>query len=120
LGDFLESLVHEYLHYASYISDERKFQSNFFEEGLTEYFARQIVKDDLHVDTHLGYPAQVAIITKMTEMITASEFAEIYFSKDEESLMRALNRVYGDNFYQNNFILFESLQYSSDRKQVLK
>lgn len=120
LGDYVETLVHEYLHYTSHISSERSFASAFFEEGLTEYFAREVVKANLGIDTNLGYPVQVAIITQMTKIITASELADIYFAKDEDALERALNRVYGDDFYQNNFILFESLQYASDKKQILK
>src|SRR5260221_11151354 len=52
IGDYYETLVHEYLHYASY-SSGKKLDSGFFEEGLTEYFARQTIKDNLQIDTNI-------------------------------------------------------------------
>src|SRR5438270_13136435 len=80
-ADYLETLIHEYLHYASYIGPDKHLSDSFFEEGLTEYFARRIVEDNLHIETNLGYPAQVKIIEAMTKRIDESEFADIYFSK---------------------------------------
>lgn len=117
---FFEALTHEYLHFGSFISESKKFDSSFFEEGLTEYFARKIMKESFGIETNFGYPVQVKIITAMTNMITESEFADIYFTKDQDALERALNRVYGDDFYKNNYISFETLQYISDPKEVLK
>ena len=119
LADYFETVVHEYLHYASNI-DGKSFTASFFEEGLTEYFARRAIQDNLDVSTNLGYPVYVKIIAQMTKVIPESELADIYFSKDETGLREALNQVYGDNFYQNNLINFETLQYTSDPKQILK
>lgn len=118
IADYLETLTHEYLHYSGY-SPERKFAGSFFEEALTEYFARQIIEESLGIQTNLGYPLQVKIIAGINTMITDSELAEIYFSKDEKVLEAALNRVYGDGFYTNNAVLFETLQYTSDPQQAL-
>jgi hypothetical protein len=53
-------------------------------------------------------------------MIPESELAEIYFTKDEVALQKALDRVYGDGFYENNQVIFETLQYTSSPKQALK
>lgn len=117
---YFETLTHEYLHYASYISEEKKLKDGLFEEGITEYFARAVIHQDLHKDTNFGYPVYVKIITQMTELLPESELAEIYFTKDQEGLERALNRVYGDNFYQNNEVFFQALQYTSDSKQLLQ
>jgi hypothetical protein len=119
IADYFATLTHEYLHYASYVTDDKKLATSFFEEGLTEYFARQTIQNDLNISTNLGYPVFVKIINQMTNLIPESEFAEIYFTKDEDALESALNRVYGDNFYQDNLVLFESLQYTSDSQQVL-
>lgn len=120
IANYVATLTHEYLHYASFVNDEQRFDNSFFEEGLTEYFARAAVKDALQTDTNLGYPVQAKIIKEMTNIIPESELAEIYFTKDEVALEKALDRVYGDNFYQNNQVIFETLQYASNAKQVLK
>lgn len=117
-SDYLATLTHEYLHYASYVSKERYLTNSFFEEGLTEYFTSAVLQENRQTKTHVGYPVQVKIIQQMTQMIPESEFAEMYFNKDETSLEKALDRVYGDGFYQENYILFETLQYASEREQV--
>ncbi|HEX7041642.1 MAG TPA: hypothetical protein VF189_00170 [Patescibacteria group bacterium] len=119
IADFVETLVHEFLHYASY-NPNQKLSSSFFEEGLTEYFARRAVQDNLHISTNLGYPAQVRIIEQITKRIDESELADIYFSKDQNHLEQALNRVYGDNFYSKNISLFNTLMYTSDTDLVLE
>lgn len=118
IADYFETLVHEYLHYASYVPGKR-LDSSFFEEGLTEYFARQTIKDNLDVDTNTGYPLAVKILTQMTKQIAEVDLADIYFSKNQTGLEHALDLVYGDNFYKNNFVLFESLLYTPDTDQAL-
>lgn len=120
LADYLETLTHEYYHYASYVSPQKHFSDLFFEEGLTEYFARQTIDNDLHIQTNLGYPVFAKIISEMTKSIPESDLADIYFSKDEAGLEKTLDRVYGDGFYANNKLLFTSLQYTSDPQQMIK
>jgi hypothetical protein len=117
--EYFETVLHEYLHFASFLPD-RKLNDTFFEEGLTEYFAQIIIENNVHTKTNVGYPVQVKIIREMTKMIPESDLADIYFSKDQIALEKTLDRVYGDGFYNNNQILFETLQYSSDPKQTLK
>jgi hypothetical protein len=120
IADYLETLTHEYLHYTSYIGPGKQLTSLFFEEGLTEYFARQIIAENLDVKTNVGYPVYAKVIEAITQMIPETELAEIYFSKDQKALETALDRVYGEKFYAQNEILFESLQYASNAKQTLK
>ena len=119
VADYIETLCHEYLHYASYTPGKR-LDSSFFEEGLTEYFARQTVRDTLHIDTNIGYPVAVKIIEAMMQRIAEVDFADIYFTKDEVGLEHTLDLVYGDNFYKDTFVLFESLEYTSDPQQELE
>jgi hypothetical protein len=119
VADYFETLTHEYLHYASYVSEEKKFNDPFFEEGLTEYYARMAIKNNLDISTNLGYPAAAIIMAKMVRRIPDSELADIYFSKDQNGLEKLLDRVYGDNFYKNNIILFDTLQYTTDQRQLL-
>jgi len=120
IADYLETLIHEYLHYASYVSDDKKLSDVFFEEGLTEYFARQIIKNDLDVSTNIGYPVFAKIIDQMTKRISESELADIYFSKSQDKLEQLLDRVYGENFYKNTRIEFLNLQYASSPDLALK
>jgi hypothetical protein len=119
IADYFATATHEYLHYASNI-DNKSFTASFFEEGLTEYFARAAIQNNLDVSTNLGYPAFTKIISQMTKIIPETELADIYFSKDELGLRTTLDRVYGDNFYADNLITFETLQYTSDPTQILK
>jgi hypothetical protein len=120
IADYIETLIHEYLHYASYVSDDKKLSDVFFEEGLTEYFARQIIKNDLDVSTNIGYPVFAKIIDQMTKRISESELTDIYFSKDQVRLEQLLDRVYGENFYKNTRIEFLNLQYASSPDLALK
>jgi hypothetical protein len=120
IADYLETVAHEYLHYTSYISQAKRFSDSFFEEGLTEYFARNIIQKELQTTTNLGYPVQVKIITEMTKRIPESDFMDSYFTKDDAELIYMVDRAYGDGFYENNQILFETLQYTSDPKQMLQ
>jgi len=120
IADYFSALTHEYMHYTSYISDKIFLPDPFFEEGLSEYFARKAINNNLQVSTNVGYPVIVKIITQMSKRITDSDLAEIYFSKDQSKLITILDRVYGDNFYKNNRILFTLLQFTSDEIQALK
>jgi hypothetical protein len=119
IGDYFGSLTHEYLHYASYVSADKKLTSSFFEEGLTEYYARMAIKRNLDISTNLGYPAVVKIIEKIARNIPDSDLAQAYFTKDQKGLETALDRVYGVNFYRDNKTVFDSLLYTSDPRQIL-
>lgn len=119
IADYLETLTHEYLHYASYSPEGKKLSDSLFSEGITEYFALGIIKDDLNVSINLGYPVYAKIIGQMNKRILESEIADIYFSKDQIGLEKLLDRIYGESFYKNNRILFLSLQYASDKDQLL-
>jgi hypothetical protein len=120
VADYFETVTHEYLHFASHQKDSKPLNVALFEEGLTEYFAKNIIKNSLKVETTLGYPVFVKILDQITKIIPEEELADYYFTKDEAGLEKALNRVYGDNFYQNNVVLFETLQFAFDNKQLLK
>lgn len=119
LSDYYAILVHEYLHYTSFIATDRKLKSSFFEEGLTEYFARKVIAKHLDANTNIGYPVHTKIIGEITRLIPESELWDIYMTKDNEALERTLDRVYGDGFYDENFVYFEAFSYTSDISQVI-
>jgi len=107
--DYFETLSHEYLHYASYINKDQTLKYSFFEEGLTEYFARQVVKKEFGVNTHMGYPVLVALIKEMMKKIPEKTLEDIYFTKDETRLEAELANVYGEKYFSDFEIYFDYL-----------
>ena len=119
VANYFVTLVHEYLHYAAYVKGKR-LESSFFEEGLTEYFAKNAIENTMGKETNIGYPVIVKLIEQFMNKIPEQDFADIYFTKDQVKLIDTLNLVYGDNFFQNNIVLIESLMYISDPEQSLE
>lgn len=118
LADYYAVLVHEYLHYTSYVSEERSLVP-FFEEGLTEYFTRKIIADQLDTPTNIGYPLIHRIIKEMAKKVPEQELEEIYFNKDEKALISLLNGTYGKKFYSDSEFYFAVLSFVST-KEALK
>lgn len=115
---FLETLSHEYLHYASYISDEKSFENIAFEEGLTEYYARSIIKDFYNRDTNIGYPLLMKVMSQIFTKLPKEHLEKVYFEKDEESLISLLNSTFGKDFYEKNELSFIFLPYLSGKEAV--
>jgi len=109
--DYFETLSHEYLHYASYVNKDSTLKYSFFEEGLTETFARQVAKKEFGVDTHMGYPVLVAIMSEMMKKIQEKTLEDIYFTKDETTLEAVLANAYGEKFYNDFGNYFDILGY---------
>ncbi|MBN1168905.1 hypothetical protein JXA63_03355 [Candidatus Woesebacteria bacterium] len=120
VADYFELLVHEYLHYTTFDESGERLATDFFREGLTEYFARKIIKRNLGVDTNLGYPANVKIIEEISKRISDADLAEVYFLQDEDELEKLLDLVYDEGFYQRNRVTFETLHYSSNSQNILE
>jgi len=120
VADYLELLVHEYLHYMRYEENGLKLGSAFFDEGLTEYFARKIIQQSMSTNTNLGYPVNVKIVSQIAKRIADTDLADIYFTNDMPSLEKHLDKVYGKDFYEQNAVLFETLHYSANTDQLLQ
>ena len=110
LADYFGTVIHEYYHYTSYISSEKSLPT-FFEEGLTEYFARKAVKDDMGIETNEGYPLIVKVIERMMDKIPEKDFQNIYFTKDNDLLVTTLDNAFGKNFSKDNELYFEYISY---------
>ena len=117
LADYLSTLVHEYFHYTSYVSDE-KILPLFFEEGLTEYFARKSIEQELKISTELGYPIIVKIINKMVDDIGLDKLQNIYLTKSRDLLISELNQAYGDTFYEDTEHFFTLMLYLGIEDQL--
>jgi hypothetical protein len=105
ISNFIVTLTHEYLHYSSYVSEERTLPQ-FFEEGLTEHFARKIVSDQLSRDTNLGYPLISKMISEISKKVSLKELEDIYFTKSEDQLQALLDNAYGKGFYEESSLYF--------------
>lgn len=123
INEFLETLIHENLHYQSFIKD-RQFQfsdssyDGFWEEGLTEYFARKVIAYDLGVNINQGYPLIVKIVAQIAKKIPENTLQQIYFDKDNATLYSTLDGAYGNNFYKDTEPYFEYLSYLPDNLQL--
>jgi hypothetical protein len=117
LADYLSTLVHEYFHYTSYVSEEKTLPL-FFEEALTEYFSRKAIIQELDINTHLGYPVLIKVIDKIVDDIGEENLQSIYLTKDEDSLLNFLNEQYGDDFYQDSEFYFMLLPYLPPQDQL--
>jgi hypothetical protein len=109
LADYFSTLVHEYYHYTSYVSHE-KVLPQFFEEGLTEYFARKSIVKTLSISTNEGYPGLVVIINEMAKKISDEKLLDIYLTKNYEALVGELNSAYGEKFYADSSLYFDVIR----------
>lgn len=109
---FLETLAHEYLHYASYISEEKTFPI-YLEEGITEYYARKVIKKELGQDTNYGYPLLEKVMEAFLAKLPKNDLEDAYFTKDVNTLSYIIDKTYGNKFYENNTLSFISLFYGS-------
>lgn len=110
VGDYFATLTHEYMHYTSYISEERTLPQ-FFEEGLTEYLSRNAIKESLKISTNLGYPLVTKVIEALSIKIDKSVLSEIYFTKNLDLLTSTLDNIYGKNFYKDTEAFFTLIPY---------
>lgn len=115
--DFLATLTHEYLHYTSYVSEERTLPQ-FFEEGLTEYYSRKTIEKALNRKTNMGYPVLVKIIEEMAKKIPKEELERIYFTKSETDLIAVLDSAYGKDFYKDSEYYFTAISFAPPRESL--
>lgn len=111
IANFLGTLIHEYIHYTSYVSSER-ILPQFFEEGLTEYLSQQVISKQLHIKVDIGYPVIVKVIMAMAQKIPPTRLEEIYFNKNTDQLISLLDETYGKNFYKDTELYFALIPYS--------
>lgn len=117
ISNFIVTLTHEYLHYSSYVSEERTLPQ-FFEEGLTEHFARKIVSDQLSRDTNLGYPLISKMISEISKKVNLKELEDIYFTKSEDQLQTLLDNAYGKGFYEDSSLYFALIPLSPNEEAL--
>lgn len=117
LADFISTITHEYLHYTSYISEERSLP-HFFEEGLTELLSRRIGRETLGIDTNLGYPLMTKIMERIADKVGWKELEQIYFTKNEDELVYLLDNKFGKNFYKDSENFFILIPYLPEEKAL--
>lgn len=117
LADFISTLSHEYLHYTSYISEERSLPQ-FFEEGLTEMFARMVGRETTGTSTNVGYPLVTKVMERIADKVGWSELEQIYFTKNKEELIALLDSKFGKDFYIDSESFFIIIPYLSEEKAL--
>lgn len=118
ISNFMETLTHEYIHYSSYVSEERVLPQ-FFEEGITELLARRVISNQLRKTADQGYPVVVEVIEAMTKDISLSQLEDIYFNKSADQLETLLNDTYGKDFYKDSELYFALIPYSPPEEAVI-
>ncbi|EKD53454.1 MAG: hypothetical protein ACD_61C00040G0006 [uncultured bacterium] len=114
---FLVTLSHEYIHYSSHISNER-YLTLSFEEALTEYYSRSIIKENFNKDTNVGYPFLMNVMSQLFDKLPDDDLEEIYFTKNEDQLISLLDSTFGKDFYKKNRTIIVSLPYLSGKEGV--
>lgn len=117
LADFISTISHEYLHYTSYISEERSLPQ-FFEEGLTEMFARKIGRETIGTATNVGYPLLTKVMERIADKVGWPEMEQIYFTKNKEELVAILDNKFGKNFYSDSESFFILIPFLSEEKAL--
>jgi len=117
IGDYFAILTHEYLHYTSYISEERTLPL-FFEEGLTELLSRNSIKESLKINTNIGYPLITKIMDVISSKIDKDILSQIYFTKDVNLLESTLDDKFGKNFYKDTESFFTLIPYLPSDKAL--
>jgi len=110
IGDYFATLTHEYLHYTSYVSEERSLPL-FFEEGFTELLSRNSIKESLKINTNIGYPLITKIMDVISLKIDKDILFQIYFTKDINLLKSTLDDKFGKNFYEDTEPFFTLIPY---------
>lgn len=88
------TLIHEGLH--AYGDPGIEMLHNHVNEGLTEYFARQIENDINMPHYSNDYDRMVTDVSKMVDLIGENKFAEAYFGRGRvPELHQAVNNVLG-------------------------
>lgn len=114
---YMQTLLHEYFHYISYANEETRLHP-FFEEALTEYFARMAFENYTGHNIDIGYKIGIRIIEGMVRTIPERQLLEIYYSKDQQKLEALLNSAFGKNFYSNNQEAFDMINHLPLVEQV--
>ncbi|HSE15792.1 MAG TPA: DUF4157 domain-containing protein [Pyrinomonadaceae bacterium] len=87
------TLIHEGLH--AYADRGIEMLHNHVNEGLTEYFTRQVERD-INMPTYTSYDREEADVHKMVDLIGEDKFAQAYFGRGRvPELHQAVNNVLG-------------------------
>lgn len=101
---YIDTLLHEYLHYASaYGKKDSQFLPTGYEEGLTAYLTNDAMLAYFG-DTacSVSYELNYSIIEEMLEEVKLSDFIRAFMNKDEKYLETTLNAKFGKDFYKKS------------------
>jgi hypothetical protein len=106
LPELFSSVIHEYLHFVTDSTPGMAFHSSPIEEGLTEYYAREIVRMVLNKEVGIGYADTMLAIKNIVAGIPKDELISIYFRKDATKLYSLIYKKFGNKYdylFQNEY-----------------
>lgn len=108
--DYIESGLHESLHYHAYKSSD--FLPIFIDEGITEHLAYRITKKySSNQSVVISYPQEVFIVQELIKRIPEEELIKAYFSQSESEFEKLFNKYYTKGTYKKFVSKGEDLTY---------
>jgi len=116
---YLNTLLHEYLHYYSY-SPFYNLEI-FLDEGITDFLRLKIVSRYVEKkNVVISYIYEVPIVEKLTKVISVGELVPIYISKDRVGFQNKFVEHYSQLEYENFILKGKSLYYTSWNQVMVK
>lgn len=108
--DYIESSLHESLHYYAYKSSN--FLPVFIDEGITDHLAYRIIKKySFNQSVVTGYPQEVSIIQELIRNIPEEELVKAYFSQSEKEFEKLFDKYYMKGTYKKFVSMGDNLTY---------
>ncbi len=118
-SEYLQTLVHEYLHYENNNATD-KFPK-FLEEGVTDYLASNLVKEFLQTQSlDSGYPELVEVITLLLDKLSKDNMFQAYFTRQESTIKNLVDKRYGKGVYNQLKTKSDQIYYMSTMDSVTK
>ena len=118
-SEYLQTLVHEYLHYENNNATD-KFPK-FLEEGVTDYLASNLVKEFLQTQSlDSGYPELVEVITLLLDKLSKDNVFQAYFTRQESTIKSLVDKRYGKGVYNQLKTKSDQIYYMSTMDSVTK
>lgn len=128
-SQYLQTLVHEYLHYEG--NDAADQFPKFLEEGVTDYLASDLVKKFLQTQSlviappdYSGYPELVETVTLLMKRLPKEDVLQAYFARQEYKIKDLVDKQYGKGVYDrvknsSNQIYFTSVKDVGTKASIL-
>lgn len=120
LSIYLNTLLHEYLHYYSYNNVTNNLE-RFLDEGITDFLRVKIASKYMEKKrVIISYIYEVSIIETLTKTISENKLVPLYIDKDSIGFQKTFVEHYSQLEYDNFILKGKSLYYTSWNYAVVK